>query len=245
MGCIIFESRNILHASRNAITALTESYEQKLLAWYHAHENLKAEHKTTKAKLEEERQQLEIARKAIRFNESALAEYQKVRQNNQAQNRGNREMQQMKIALNKAEDRAKIAEEKEFELEEKTYWTRKHRKELAAADTLGNMAALEEEKADQIRGYRDSLSATCKERLQELDDNFQTPDIREFVRGSSASSPKIVSAPFFRKRERSETSQDMQQRSHKIRKEEGASKETDDCTIVVEMRGDSGQPFIG
>lgn len=175
MGSIIFESRNILHASRNAIAALTESYEQKLLAWYHAHENLKAEHKTTKAKLEEERQQLEIARRAMRFNESALAEYQKVRQNNQAQNRGNREMQQMKIALNKAEDRAKIAEEKVSELEEeKTDWTRKHCKELAA-----------------------------------------------------------------------ETSQDMQQRSHKIRKEEGASKETDDCTIVVEMRGDSGQPFIG
>jgi hypothetical protein len=54
-----------LHASRNAIAALTESYEQKLLAWYNAHENPKAEHKTTKAKLEEERQQLEIARRAI------------------------------------------------------------------------------------------------------------------------------------------------------------------------------------
>jgi hypothetical protein len=123
-------------------------------------------------------------------------------------------MQEMKIALKKAEDRAKIAEEKVSELEEeKTDWTRKHRKELAAADTLGSMATLEEEKADQIRGYRDSLSATCKERLQELDNNFQTPDIREFIRDSSASSPKIVSAPFFRKQERSEKSQDMQQRS--------------------------------
>jgi len=106
------------------------------------------------------------------------------------------------------------------------------------------MAALEEERADQMQGYRDSLSATYKERLQELNKR-QTPNIREFVRISPASSPKVISAPSSRKRKRSETCQDVQQQSRKIRKKEGTSKETNNSTIIVKMRGDNGQPLIG
>jgi hypothetical protein len=120
------ESRNILHASPIAVAALAKSYSQKLqlLQQYHPHGDLKTEHETTIAKLKEDcrslRQQLGFARGTIRFNEWTLAAYQTIRQNK-------RDMQQMKIASKRAEDRANIAEKKVFELEEeKANLIRKH-----------------------------------------------------------------------------------------------------------------------
>ena len=90
MSSIISEARKSVHTSRSKIITLTEWYEQKLRAWYQANEDLKAQHEAATTKLKEDNHAL------------------------------NRQLEIARVALKNAEDRAKIAEKKLFNLKEKS-----------------------------------------------------------------------------------------------------------------------------